>query len=185
MNRRDLFRISSGAAAVLTLDAAEAQTQHQHPVNAASSAKAAASNWKPAVFDAHQNDTVVALTELIIPETDTPGAKAAHVNRYIDLFLADGPDKRRVEFLEGLSWLDGFAIRTHAAPFVRLPEAQQIALLEKMDAGDSEAKSGQGFFRMVKSMTASIYYATEIGFKELNKGGRVPTGFGCNGKNSE
>ena len=32
---------------------------------------------------------------------------------------------------------------------------------------------------MLKGMTAEVYYATEIGFNELNKGGRVPATFGC------
>ena len=30
-----------------------------------------------------------------------------------------------------------------------------------------------------KSLTASIYYATKAGFKEMNKGGRVPSTFAC------
>src|SRR5215472_10887291 len=42
-------------------------------------------NWKPQFFDAHQNETLIALTDLIIPTTNTPGAKAALVNRYLDL----------------------------------------------------------------------------------------------------
>ena len=36
-----------------------------------------------------QNELVITLTELIIPQTDTPGAKAAKVNEYIDMVLAD------------------------------------------------------------------------------------------------
>lgn len=180
MNRRDLFRIGASGIA---LASAEAQ-QHQHIVNAESAKEAAADDWQPVVFDAHQNETVIQLTECIIPETDTPGAKAARVNRYLDLFLRDGDPLRRVQFLEGLSWLDGYAIRSHGAPFVQLDGAMQVGLLERLDRGEAaDVKTGHAFFRMVKAMTASVYYATEIGFKELNKGGRVPAGFGCDGTN--
>src|SRR2546422_5750167 len=34
-----------------------------------------AADWKPKFFDEHQNKTVIVLSDLIIPETDTPGAK--------------------------------------------------------------------------------------------------------------
>lgn len=179
MNRRELFRIGASGVAVASL-----QAQHQHPVNDVSRQAASAASWTPSVFDAHQNGTVVALTECIIPETDTPGAKAANVNRYMDLFLRDGDAAQRVQFLEGLAWLDGFCIRRANAPFVQLPEPEQIAVLELIDGGgNTDGQAGNAFFRMVKAMTASIYYATEIGHNELNKGGRVPTGFGCDGTN--
>lgn len=179
MNRRELFRIGATGAATATLGA-----QHQHPVTDAAKQQAASPAWKPTVFDAHQNETVIALTECIIPATDTPGAKAALVNRYIDLFLRDGEPKRREQFLEGLSWLDGYSIRRAGLPFVRLAEDGQVSVLEALDkGGDPALATGHAFFRMVKAMTASIYYATEIGHQELNKGGRVPAGFGCDGAN--
>src|SRR5688500_14722679 len=56
--------------------------------------------WTPKVFDAHQNDTVVLLSELIIPPTDTPGAKAAKVNEFIDLVLAGADPAERKQFLK-------------------------------------------------------------------------------------
>ena len=83
-------------------------------------------------------------------------------------------DHRR--FLEGLNWLDGYALREHAKPFVRCSEPEQVAMLEALDAGSGP---GHLFCRLAKSLTASTYYATEIGFKELNKGGRVPASFAC------
>ena len=46
------------------------------------------------MLTAHQNDAVIVLTELIVPETDTPGAKATLVNRFIDGVLADAPSRR-------------------------------------------------------------------------------------------
>lgn len=134
-----------------------------------------AADWKPALFDAHQNQTVIALTDLILPATDTPGAKAALVNRYIDLFLKDGPAGERERFLDGLNWLDEESMRREKAPFVKLPAAKQVAFLEFLDSAEGE---GNQFFRMAKSMTVRVYYQTEIGFKELNKRG-VPKSWAC------
>jgi hypothetical protein len=52
-------------------------------------------------------------------------------------------------------------------------------VLESLDArADSDLAPGHRFFQMLKVMTAEIYYATEIGFQELNKSG-VPATFGC------
>jgi hypothetical protein len=139
----------------------------------------AQTEWKPALFDAHQNATVVALTELIIPATDTPGAKAANVNRYLDLMLNDGPDPQRIAFLEGLGWLDSHARSQHGAPFVRLTPAQQTAILTELDQNKAGLEDGVRFFRMAKGFTARIYYNTQAGYAELNKGGRVPAAIGC------
>jgi Gluconate 2-dehydrogenase subunit 3 len=55
-------------------------------------------HWKPQFFDEHQNETLIAITDLIIPETDTPGAKAALVNRYIDLKYHDRQAEVRMAF---------------------------------------------------------------------------------------
>jgi hypothetical protein len=161
MNRRDALKIT---AAVATAGPGLAQTQ----------------SWKPQTFDAHQNETVVALSELIIPATDTPGAKAAQVNRYIDLLLHDGPATERERFLDGLSFLDGYSIRKHGNPFVKLNSPQQTAILEVFDGGtELGVMPGNRFFRQAKQWTSRVYYATQAGFTELNKGGRVPAKYGC------
>lgn len=160
MHRRDFVKLG---ASFFTIPAAWAQ-------------QASKPNWTPSVFDAHQNETVIALSELIIPATDTPGAKAANVNRYMDLFLRDGDPAQRERFISGLDWLDGLAIREHGHPFVHCGQADQIAMLKSLDEGSGP---GHAFFREAKGLTARIYYATEIGFEELNKGGRVPATFGC------
>jgi hypothetical protein len=63
MHRRDLLKLGL-AVLPATIPAAWAQ-------------QAAKPDWRPSVLDDHQNETVIVLTELIIPATDTPGAKAA------------------------------------------------------------------------------------------------------------
>ena len=157
MKRRDLFRATSAAAAAGAL---------QLPVvaQAPPAKEALAAAWTPQVFDSHQNETVIALTELIIPKTDTPGAKEALVNRHLDKLLADGPERQRAEFLNGLNWLDGFALSKHQKPFVACSPADQTAMLQAMS--DGGAVPGSDFFRLAKNWTANIYYKTAIGFQE-------------------
>ncbi len=139
--------------------------------------------WKPQTFDDHQLRTVEALSELIIPATDTPGAKAANVHRYIDLFLTDGTDLERARFLDGLGWLDGYSNEKYRKPFLNLSPADQTAVLQALDAGtEPSLAEGNRFFRAAKRMVSSIYYNTEIGYKELNKGGRVPKSYACDVK---
>ena len=178
VNRRDLLRtaiLGSGAAL-----SGHAQHTDATPAAAASAQAAANAAWKPLLFDEHQNQTVIALTELIIPQTDTPGAKAALVNRYIDLILNDGGSEPRVSFLEGLGWLDGYAIRKHNAPFVKLSAAQQTEILESLDGVKlPEIEPGARFFSQLKRLTVDGYYTSKIGIDELNKGGRVPSTFAC------
>jgi len=93
-----ILQIGVAAAAVPVITQAQ---EKPHPE--AVSEPADKLDWTPQVFDSHQNQTVITLTDLIIPPTDTPGAKDVHANRYIDLFLADGPDSERTRFIEGLS----------------------------------------------------------------------------------
>ena len=178
MKRRDLIKsavLGAGAAAT-------SSAQHVHVTTIAPAAAAAAhaeAAWTPTVFDAHQNETVIGLTELIIPTTDTPGAKAAKVNEYIDLMLADVAEDHGHAFLKGLGWLDGHSIKLHKAPFVKLSEAQQVKILETLDgAKEEELQPGGDFFKELKRMTVTGYYTSKIGIAELNKDG-VPSTFAC------
>jgi gluconate 2-dehydrogenase gamma chain len=175
MNRRDLLKLGAVAAA----RPGTAQ-QHAHESTATDAAAIQSSSWKPAFFDDHQNQMVTAMADLIIPATDTPGAKAAFVHRYMDKILVDSDEKARSEFIQGLGWIDGYAIRKHGNAFLACAPAEQTAMLEALDAAaETGSEPGSNFFRDFKHLTADIYYATEIGFRELNKGGRVPSTFGC------
>ena len=154
MNRRDLIRIGASIAAA--------------PIQAQQTAA-----FSPKFFDAHQTETVIALTDLIIPATDTPGAKGARVNEWIDKFFADGRMDERSQFLEVLGSVDAAALNRHGMPFAKCAKQEQIDILTALD------KSNDRFFRQAMSMTSRIYYATSTGYQELNKGGRVPLSDGC------
>ena len=86
-------------------------------------------------LDAGQQDLLGTLVDLIIPKTDTPGARAAGVPGFIDKMLADWmPDDERARFLAGLADVDARARRAHGEPFVDVSEADQTALLTALDA---------------------------------------------------
>src|SRR5213076_416984 len=63
--------------------------------------------WAPRALSRAQVELVAAMAEHILPETDTPGARAAGVHRFIDAMLAESfPPSERERFLAGLAEVD-------------------------------------------------------------------------------
>jgi gluconate 2-dehydrogenase gamma chain len=135
---------------------------------------AAIAQAQPAFFNQHQHDTMTDFADLIIPSTDTPGAKEAQVPRYLDKLLAASDAAFQGQFAGDLDAVDRFSRQTAGAEFVRLTPDRQKAVLEKMFLSDQRPS-----FDRLKAWTARIYYATKPGFDELNKSGRVPSSFAC------
>jgi gluconate 2-dehydrogenase gamma chain len=170
--REALRRLAAGAigtaAPPLWARSLTALAQSHAETQAAQSAMAAQA-WTPAVFTARQNDAVIALTELIIPATDTPGAQAALVNRFIDRVLADAPAAQREAFLRGLAWVDATSRAAFGQDIAAAGVDRQTALFTRLaDEGNHAAADAPGveFFHAIKSMTISGYYSTEIGLRQ-------------------
>jgi gluconate 2-dehydrogenase gamma chain len=90
--------------------------------------------WRPRTLSPTQSDLVATLAEHIIPATDTPGARAAGVHRFVDAILTDyyAADERQ-RFLSGLADVDARAQKAHGSPFLKTTPKQQVALLAAMD----------------------------------------------------
>jgi glucoside 3-dehydrogenase (cytochrome c) hitch-hiker subunit len=130
------------------------------------SPKPAADAWKPKVFTADQNELVITLTELIIPETDTPGAKAAKVNEYMDMVLGGADAADREKFLEGLAWIDARSGDRFHARFVSAQPAQQVELLTAISTAAAPAPDdarGAEFFQALKGLAVTGFYTSEPG----------------------
>lgn len=146
----------------------------------------AAANWKPSFLDEHQDQTVLAVADLLIPDTDTPGARAAQVDRFIDLMLATGAPgtdedtsgtdfadllfrKGSVEgqkrYLKALSWFDGYCLARYSKPFTGLDRTEQETVLDMVThANDNpEIAAGRDSFALIKSSIVTAYYSSEIG----------------------
>src|ERR1700694_3225110 len=81
-----------------------------------------------------QRALVTNIAEMIIPETDTPGATSVKVPEFIDLILTEwASDDERVTFLAGLGDIDARASAMGSARFVGLPAAKKVELLTALD----------------------------------------------------
>lgn len=137
-----------------------------------------------------QNETIVAMIDLIVPETETPGAKGARVNEFIDVILTDwATPEERAHFLDGLAGVDKQSNGLYGKNFAAASAAQQTALLRAMDdaAGteretrrhgatppvpDSQLKGD--FWPVFKGITIHGYYTSEIGFSQELKVQIIP-----------
>lgn len=181
MDRREAIRrLTTATIAAVALpswvESLTAQARVQAHAHAAQSA-AAAPAWTPTVLTPRQNEAVTALTELIIPQTETPGAKTALVNRFVDHVLSTAPAPDRAEFLRGLSWLDDRCRAQAGQDVAGASTAELTKVLTPLAVEGTPAPQdapGTAFFRAIKSMTISGYYTTEIGLRqELGEDGRM------------
>ncbi len=124
-----------------------------------------AKDWKPSFFDAHENETVIAISNLLIPDTDTPGAKAALCNRFIDLLLDASDTDTQKKYLEALGWLDGYCLSQYSRPFTRLGQDQQekVLTLLTQEKPSAETAHGARLFAVIKESIVRAYYTSEIG----------------------
>jgi gluconate 2-dehydrogenase gamma chain len=90
--------------------------------------------WRPRTLSPEQNEMVLMIAEHILPETDTPGARAARVNRFIDAMLTDYySEGDRQRFLAGLVRADARARRVFGQGFGNLPSERQGELVRALN----------------------------------------------------
>jgi hypothetical protein len=126
------------------------------------------------VLDPHQDATIIALTDTILPATDTPGAKAARVNEFIDLLLAEWSEPaERDQFLTGLAAVDTRSHEMFGKDFVDGTPKEQAGLLTALDDETAQWKEkpwatrGQEpFYRRLKWVTLFGYHTSQVGAEQ-------------------
>jgi len=188
MNRRDLLRCTVlgaiGASTAVPLSPAR-----EFPAGYDASKELERSDWKPLFLDAHQNETLILLSDLIIPAGDTPGAKEALVNRFLDLLMSVETAETQRAFITALAYIDGESMRRYNSAFVYAPRERQLEFLTLIAYPHSLETWGEGqaefpghtHFQKLKSWIVGAYYSSPIGLKELGWNGTFPHGMfsGC------
>ena len=108
--------------------------------------------------DAEQQKLVAEVADIIIPTTDTPGAKAAGVEQFIIRVMRDCYQREEQEkFYAGLAKLDADSKTAHGKGFAELDEPKRIAMVRKA------TEDNQAFFKLMKQLTVAGYFTSEIG----------------------
>jgi hypothetical protein len=130
----------------------------------------------PGVLSAEELVLVDEVAETILPETSTPGAKAAGVGPFIARMVADTYSTAEQEtFRAGLASIDVISTARYGQAFVDADPAERLELVEALDreqhgymAARAEAEPVH-FFRMIKELTLLGYFTSEVGCKQAQR----------------
>jgi glucoside 3-dehydrogenase (cytochrome c) hitch-hiker subunit len=134
------------------------------------------SEWIPRVLTPEQGSTLTAISDCILPRTNSPAASEVGVHRFIDGFIAEVfSETAKKEFLEGLTALDDQCFKTNGMAFSACSAESQRAFLLTLDHasapfpprawGMALGESGPiTFYRQLKGMILRAYFTShEIG----------------------
>ena len=125
---------------------------------------AIAEDASPRFLNRGQFTSLSRIADLIIPETDTPGALGVGAPRFIDMMLADwASPQRQARYVAGLDDIDKRAREFGVSSFSASSTKQQMTLLRALDKEAFAAGSATPFFRELKKMVLFAYYSSEVG----------------------
>jgi hypothetical protein len=110
------------------------------------------------------------IADTILPETKTPGAKAAQVGAFMALMVTDCYDAKDQEiFRQGITALEAASQKASSGSFMASTPQARLALLESLDREQKtymDAKKDEDpshYFRMMKELALLGYFTSEVG----------------------
>lgn len=128
-------------------------------------------------FDEHEMKTITVLVDIIIPKDETSGsASDAGVPAFIEFIAKDMP-RHQVPLRGGLKWLDIQSMKTSGASFIDASQQDQIRIIDDIafpEKAKLELAQGVAFFNLMRDLTATGFFTSEIGIKDLGYLGNKP-----------
>ena len=124
------------------------------------------------------------IADTILPDTSTPGAKAAKTGAFMALMVTDAyTDRQQQVFKAGLGRIDEACRKAHAVPFIQATPAQRLSVVEALDREQKAEMDARGpertnrapaapaapdepahYFRMMKELALLGCFTSEIGY---------------------
>jgi hypothetical protein len=145
---------------------------------------AAAAGQGTSLFTAADVALLDEIAETILPETSTPGAKAAKTGAFMALMVTEAyTDRQQQLFRAGLGQVDEACRKAHGVPFMQATPAQRLLVIEALDREQKSVMDARipartnrapaaaaapdepaHFFRMMKELALLGYFTSEIGY---------------------
>lgn len=140
-------------------------------------------------FTPEEMATITVLGDIIIPKDDISGsASDAKVPDFIEFIVKDKPEFQ-VPMRGGLRWLDMQCYNRYQKAFTDCSKQQQIEMVEDIAFPVIKDKNGKvvskrtikpgyeqgvSFFSLMRNLTATGFYTSEIGGKDVGYMGNTP-----------
>lgn len=189
MNRRDSIKalgLTAVSTAVLLEACKQPETKTEVTAPEETAKEAGREQWEidrdkklkaETFFTKHEMATITVLADIIIPKDDVSGsASDAKVPEFIEFIVKDIPE-HKVPMRGGLKWLDIYSFNKFQKSFVEASEDQQISIVDEIaypKKARPEMQAGVTFFNRMRNLTASGFYTTEIGVKDIGYVGNAP-----------
>jgi hypothetical protein len=191
MNRRDALQhlLAVPAGLVIAPEVVERAAAHVEaalvPVSAETSAEAQAAQpaarpaYSPKQFTTDEWRLLRVLVDYVIPRDARSGsATDAGVPEFMDFMLGESAGMR-TWMKNGLGWMNAECRARFGKGFVSCTDTQRRVVLDAIaypKKAAPELKPGVDFFNNLRNLTASGFFSSRVGVKDLGYTGNVPVG---------
>lgn len=128
-------------------------------------------------FTPQEMATLTVLVDIIIPADEiSESASKAGVPAFLDFIVRD-MTSHQIPMRGGLRWLDMHCMKLFNQPFVGCSSTEQLSIIDQIAYPEKAAKSvqqGVSFFTLLRNLTATGFYTSQVGVKDLGYAGNQP-----------
>jgi hypothetical protein len=128
-------------------------------------------------FTEEEMATIAVLSDIVIPRDAVSGsATDAKVPDFIEFIVKEKPEFQ-TPMRGGLRWLNLQSLKNFEKSFTECSVQQQLSIVDQIaypEKAKPEMKQGVSFFSLMRNLTATGFYTSEIGVKDIGFMGNRP-----------